>query len=74
MKKKKYIKPDITVIPMDDEIMEVVNISDAKVGTAADDTGMKGNIYELEVGENLGHPQTAPKESKKNQMWDLWEY
>ena len=72
MKKKKYIKPDITIIPMDDEIMEVVNISSDKVGTAADDTKAWGGERTPEVGGTLGHE--APEESKKNQMWDLWEY
>ena len=72
MKKKKYIMPDITVIPMDEEVKLLDHISGETVRTAADDSGMKGQISGPEVGGTLGNP--APNESKNNQMWDLWEY
>lgn len=69
MKKKEYIKPDITIIPMDDEIMKLDHISGTSLRYGADDTGAW--VKTPEAGETLGHP--APDESKKNQMWDLWE-
>lgn len=72
MKKKKYIMPDITVIPMDEEVKLLDHISGETVRTAADDSGMKNKISGPEVGGTLGNP--APNESKNNQMWDLWEY
>ena len=72
MKKKKYIMPDITVIPMDEEVTLIDHISGETVRTAADDSGMKGQISGPGIGGELGNP--APEESKKNQMWDLWEY
>ena len=72
MKKKKYIMPDITIIPMDEEVKLLDHISGSTVDTAADDSGMKGQISGPEVGGTLGNP--APNESKNNQMWDLWEY
>ena len=72
MKKKKYIMPDITVIPMDEEVKLLDHISGSTVDTAADDSGVKGQISGPEVGGTLGNP--APNESKNNQMWDLWEY
>lgn len=72
MKKKKYIKPDITIIPMDNEIVKLDHISGTSVTYGADDTGMKGLIESPQAGGTLGHD--APDESKKNQMWDLWEY
>ena len=72
MKKKKYIMPDITVIPMDEEVKLLDHISGETVRTAADDSGMKNQISGPEVGGTLGNP--APNESKNNQMWDLWEY
>lgn len=72
MKKKKYIMPDITIIPMDEEVKLLDHISGETVRTAADDSGMKGQISGPEVGGTLGNP--APNESKNNQMWDLWEY
>ena len=72
MKKKKYIMPDITVIPMDEEVKLLDHISGETVRTAADDSGMKGQISGPEIGGTLGNP--APNESKNNQMWDLWEY
>lgn len=72
MKKKKYIMPDITIIPMDEEVKLLDHISGGLVDTAADDSGMKGQISGPEVGGTLGNP--APNESKNNQMWDLWEY
>ena len=72
MKKKKYIMPDITIIPMDEEVTLIDHISGETVRTAADDSGMKGQISGPEVGGTLGNP--APNESKNNQMWDLWEY
>ena len=72
MKKKKYIMPDITIIPMDEEVTLIDHISGSTVDTAADDSGMRGQISGPEVGGELGNP--APNESKNNQMWDLWEY
>ena len=72
MKKKKYIMPDITIIPMDEEVKLLDHISGSTVDTAADDSGMKNQISGPEVGGTLGNP--APNESKNNQMWDLWEY
>ena len=72
MKKKKYIMPDITIIPMDEEVTLIDHISSETVRTAADDSGMKNQISGPEVGGTLGNP--APNESKNNQMWDLWEY
>lgn len=72
MKKKKYIMPDITIIPMDEEVKLLDHISGETVRTAADDSGMKGQISGPGIGGELGNP--APEESKKNQMWDLWEY
>ena len=72
MKKKKYIMPDITIIPMDEEVKLLDHISGSTVDTAADDSGMKGQISGPGIGGELGNP--APEESKKNQMWDLWEY
>ena len=72
MKKKKYIMPDITIIPMDEEVKLLDHISGSTVDTAADDSGMRGQISGPEVGGTLGNP--APNESKNNQMWDLWEY
>ena len=72
MKKKKYIMPDITIIPMDEEVTLIDHISGETVRTAADDSGMRGQISGPEVGGELGNP--APNESKNNQMWDLWEY
>ena len=97
MKKKKYIMPDITIIPMDEEVKLLDHISGAGTDTAADDSGMKGQLSgpevgdnngqggsgvnkedfgDLKAGENLGQglDNNAPAESKKNQMWDLWEY
>lgn len=71
MKKKKYIMPDITIIPMDEEVTLIDHISGAGTDTV-DDSGMKDQISGPEVGGTLGNP--APNESKKNQMWDLWEY
>lgn len=76
MKKKKYIMPDITIIPMDEEVKLLDHISGDTVSTAADDSGMRGQISGPEVGDNLGQGGTngVPNESKNNQMWDLWEY
>ena len=76
MKKKKYIMPDITIIPMDEEVTLIDHISGSTVDTAADDSGMRGQISGPEVGDNLGQGGTngVPDESKNNQMWDLWEY
>ena len=76
MKKKKYIMPDITIIPMDEEVKLLDHISRDLVDTAADDSGKKGQLSGPEIGENLGQGfnNKAPEESKKNQMWDLWEY
>ena len=64
--------PDITIIPMDEEVKLLDHISGSTVDTAADDSGMKNQISGPEVGGTLGNP--APNESKNNQMWDLWEY
>ena len=76
MKKKKYIMPDITIIPMDEEVTLIDHISGSTVDTAADDSGMRGQISGPEVGDNLGQGGTngVPNESKNNQMRDLWEY
>ncbi len=76
MKKKKYIMPDITIIPMDEEVKLLDHISHSTVDTAADDSGMRGQISGPGIGDNLGQGDNnnAPAESKKNQMWDLWEY
>ena len=76
MKKKKYIMPDITIIPMDEEVKLLDHISGAGTDTAADDSGKKGQLSGPEIGDNLGQGGTngVPNESKNNQMWDLWEY
>ena len=76
MKKKKYIMPDITIIPMDEEVKLLDHISGETVRTAADDSGMKNKVSGPEIGDNLGQGfnNKAPEESKNNQMWDLWEY
>ena len=76
MKKKKYIMPDITIIPMDEEVKLLDHISGAGTDTAADDSGKKGQLCGPEIGDNLGQGGTngVPNESKNNQMWDLWEY
>ena len=75
MKKKKYIMPDITIIPMDEEVKLLDHISRDLVDTAADDSGKKGQLSTPEVGDNLGQGTNGvPNESKNNQMWDLWEY
>lgn len=77
MKKKKYIMPDITIIPMDEEVKLLDHISDTRITYGASDTGVnKEDFGDLKAGENLGQGDNnnAPAESKKNQMWDLWEY
>ena len=76
MKKKKYIMPDITVIPMDEEVKLLDHISDVGMKYGASDTGVNKSDFDLQAGENLGQGDNnnAPAESKKNQMWDLWEY
>lgn len=76
MKKKKYIMPDITVIPMDEEVKLLDHISGSTVDTAADDSGMKDQISGPGIGDNNGQGGSGgvPENSKKNQMWDLWEY
>ena len=77
MKKKKYIMPDITIIPMDEEVKLLDHISDTRTTYGASDTGVnKSDFDDLKAGENLGQGpnNNAPAESKKNQMWDLWEY
>ena len=77
MKKKKYIMPDITIIPMDEEVKLLDHISDTRTTYGASDTGVdKSDFNDLKAGENLGQGDNnnAPAESKKNQMWDLWEY
>ena len=77
MKKKKYIMPDITIIPMDEEVTLIDHISGEGMTYGASDTGVnKSDFDDLQAGENLGQGDNnnAPAESKKNQMWDLWEY
>ncbi|MDY4464165.1 MAG: hypothetical protein SPE31_07550 [Prevotella sp.] len=77
MKKKKYIMPDITIIPMDEEVKLLDHISDTRTTYGASDTGVnKSDFGDLQAGENLGQGpnNNAPAESKNNQMWDLWEY
>lgn len=76
MKKKKYIMPDITIIPMDEEVKLLDHISGAGTDTAADDSGKKGQLSGPDIGENNGQGGSdgVPETSKKNQMWDLWEY
>ena len=77
MKKKKYIMPDITIIPMDEEVKLLDQISGTRTTYGASDTGVnKSDFNDLQAGENLGQGpnNNAPAESKKNQMWDLWEY
>ena len=77
MKKKKYIMPDITIIPMDEEVKLLDHISDTRTTYGASDTGVnKSDFGDLKAGENLGQGpnNNAPAESKNNQMWDLWEY
>ena len=75
MKKKKYIMPDITIIPMDEEVKLLDHISGAGTDTV-DDSGMKGQISGPEIGDNNGQGGSGgvPENSKNNQMWDLWEY
>ena len=75
MKKKKYIMPDITIIPMDEEVKLLDHISGAGTDTV-DDSGMKDKISGPGIGDNNGQGGSdgVPGESKKNQMWDLWEY
>ena len=72
MKKKKYIMPDITIIPMDEEVTLLDHISGDTVSTAADDSGKKNQISGPEVGGELGNP--APENSKKNQKWHHGQY
>ena len=75
MKKKKYIMPDITIIPMDEEVKLLDHISGETVRTAADDSGVnKEDFGDLKAGDHLGNGNPTPNESKNNQMWDLWEY
>ena len=75
MKKKKYIMPDITVIPMDEEVKLLDHISDTRTTYGASDTGVnKEDFNDLQAGDHLGNGNPAPNESKNNQMWDLWEY
>ena len=74
MKKKKYIMPDITVIPMDEEVTLIDHISGESVTYGASDTGVnKEDFGDLKAGEHLGNGNPTPKNSKENQMWDLWE-
>ena len=56
MKKKKYIMPDITIIPMDEEVKLLDHISHSTGETAADDSGKKNQISGPEVGGELGNP------------------
>ena len=75
MKKKKYIMPDITIIPMDEEVKLLDHISDVGTDTAAGDSGVKNKVSGPEIGDNYGQGSDGvPETSKKNQMWDLWEY
>ena len=75
MKKKKYIMPDITIIPMDEEVKLLDHISDTRTTYGASDTGVnKEDFNDLQAGDHLGNGNPAPNESKNNQMWDLWEY
>ena len=75
MKKKKYIMPDITVIPMDEEVTLIDHISGEGMTFGASDTGInKEDFNDLQAGDHLGNGNPTPNESKKNQMWDLWEY
>ena len=75
MKKKKYIMPDITVIPMDEEVKLLDHISDTRTTYGASDTGVnKSDFDDLKDGDHLGNGNPTPNESKNNQMWDLWEY
>ncbi|MGM9713971.1 MAG: hypothetical protein ACI3Y5_07645 [Prevotella sp.] len=70
MKKKEYIKPDIAVIPMDDEVKLLDHISGDNIKYGASDTG----AWVETPGIGAGNGTTdVPDESKKNQMWDLWE-
>ena len=75
MKKKKYIMPDITVIPMDEEVTLIDHISGEGMTFGASDTGVnKSDFDDLQAGDHLGNGKPTPNESKNNQMWDLWEY
>ena len=75
MKKKKYIMPDITVIPMDEEVTLIDHISGEGMTFGASDTGVnKSDFDDLQAGDHLGNGTPTPNESKNNQMWDLWEY
>ena len=75
MKKKKYIMPDITVIPMDEEVTLIDHISGEGMTFGASDTGVnKEDFTDLQAGDHLGNGTPTPNESKNNQMWDLWEY
>ena len=75
MKKKKYIMPDITIIPMDEEVKLLDHISDTRTTYGASDTGVdKSDFNDLKAGDHLGNGDPKPNESKNNQMWDLWEY
>ena len=68
MKKKKYIMPDITIIPMDEEVTLIDHISDTRITYGASDTGVnKEDFGDLKAGENLGQGDNnnAPAESKK---------
>ena len=75
MKKKKYIMPDITVIPMDEEVTLIDHNSGEGMTFGASDTGVnKEDFNDLQAGDHLGNGTPTPNESKNNQMWDLWEY
>ena len=75
MKKKKYIMPDITVIPMDEEVTLIDHISGEGMTFGASYTGVnKEDFNDLQAGDHLGNGTPTPNESKNNQMWDLWEY
>ena len=75
MKKKKYIMPDITVIPMDEEVKLLDHISDTRTTYGASDTGVnKSDFNDLKACVLLCNGEPTTNESKNNQMWDLWEY
>ena len=67
--------PDITVIPMDEEVTLIDHISGEGMTFGASDTEVnKSDFNDLQAGDHLGNGNPTPNESKNNQMWDLWEY
>ena len=73
MKKKKYIMPDITIIPMDEEVKLLDHISGSTVDTAADDSGKKNQISGPEVGGELGNPAPENSKKKKQKIYTMFE-